>query len=803
MQKISRAMSVETKKQLLIGLYVAFMLIVNTVGTKIMSIAGVRASVGILYLPFLFIISDTISEAFGKEEAKRMANISTFLLLLLVISFYVCISLPPHPGWEYQKEYRTIFNQSVRMSAASVIAFFISQRMDIDIFSKLRKKTSGKRLYVRNVVSTAVSLAADTILFMFLAFYRMSDKYTVGFVFSLIWPYYLLKLAFTFISAPLCYLGVWWCKRGRTEIPQGFAKGSYAGAESDADAAGGSDASHVVGDSGSGPVVLPGAVESADFGVAGEFSDGDVSGYSGDNGMSAAAVNGDDGDDDDDEDDEEWARKWRLANGMAEKTSDESLSDGNATQDVRVPTETYDAGGSEGDLSFAGQNAENYDFGAIGADSHQLSDEQHSETDYSQLSDVVEVATAEQFPGLEEDLVEKEKREALERLLKQNIPGIAFFGSDGRPEVTMEFDDDMETYEDEPDPVAFDGISRETDEFDNPNIAIHDTVMMDIDAAIAVADKRLREEGFDKDCDYQEDDSEIEKWWDDFEMDPDSFLSINQVNTSYRVEDEEFKKELRARIRRNKGESESKGDRKKSIFGKPKRHNRSSDAVLDAFEPARDAYSAADSTISLPDENPNEAAFDGFALVGDLRIPKSASDDDGAGEQDYDDSEIDKWWDDFEYDAEDVLDWSAVNLSYRSAGKTRGKTYNENSNFERNGIEQTAPDWALGEWYVDEGDFGLQRVATFRRNCYINQNDEDIGLIEYNTIGDNAALEYYVVKRTDTDFSVEQHDGDFDLIAYYLKKTKDGFKIALSVLGKEVSESDFRPAIKKEDGSRA
>ena len=142
-------------------------------------------------------------------------------------------------------------------------------------------------------------------------------------------------------------------------------------------------------------------------------------------------------------------------------------------------------------------------------------------------------------------------------------------------------------------------------------------------------------------------------------------------------------------------------------------------------------------------------------------------------------------------------------MSYRSAGKTRGKTYNENSNFERNGIEQTAPDWALGEWYVDEGDFGLQRVATFRRNCYINQNDEDIGLIEYNTIGDNAALEYYVVKRTDTDFSVEQHDGDFDLIAYYLKKTKDGFKIALSVLGKEVSESDFRPAIKKEDGSRA
>ena len=208
------SLSLETKKQILIGMYIAFMLIVNTVGIKITTIFGVRVSVGIFYMPLLFIISDTVSEIFGKECAKVMANISTFLLSLLVISFYVAIVLPANETWGLQEAFKTLFFQTFRMSLASVISFFISQRLDIYTFNFIRKITSEKYLFLRNILSTILSQGVDTILFMFMAFYKMNDRYTVSFVFSLIIPYYLAKILLSLISTPLCYIGVWWCKKG-------------------------------------------------------------------------------------------------------------------------------------------------------------------------------------------------------------------------------------------------------------------------------------------------------------------------------------------------------------------------------------------------------------------------------------------------------------------------------------------------------------------------------------------------------------------------------------------------------------
>ena len=188
------------------------MLIVNTLGTKISNIWGIRMSVGVLYMPLLFILSDSISEVFSKEDSKLIANISTFLLCLLILSFYICIHMPADPSWNLQLEFEKIFSQSLRMSIASVISFFVSQRLDILLFFMVKKLTREKFLFARNIISTAVSQLLDTILFMFLAFYRMTDAYTISYIFSLILPYYIIKLVLTFLSTPLCYLLVWWCK---------------------------------------------------------------------------------------------------------------------------------------------------------------------------------------------------------------------------------------------------------------------------------------------------------------------------------------------------------------------------------------------------------------------------------------------------------------------------------------------------------------------------------------------------------------------------------------------------------------
>jgi len=80
------------------------------------------------------------------------------------------------------------------MIIASIIAFFLSQTHDIIVFEWWKKKTKGKALWIRNNFSTIISQFIDTFIFMIIAFYHLTEKFTFTFVMSLIIPYYLFKL---------------------------------------------------------------------------------------------------------------------------------------------------------------------------------------------------------------------------------------------------------------------------------------------------------------------------------------------------------------------------------------------------------------------------------------------------------------------------------------------------------------------------------------------------------------------------------------------------------------------------------
>jgi uncharacterized PurR-regulated membrane protein YhhQ (DUF165 family) len=58
-----------------------------------------------------------------------------------------------------------------------------------------------------------VSQFIDTTIFMFIAFYAISPKFTVAYVFALIIPYWLAKVFIAICDTPLVYLGVWWLKK--------------------------------------------------------------------------------------------------------------------------------------------------------------------------------------------------------------------------------------------------------------------------------------------------------------------------------------------------------------------------------------------------------------------------------------------------------------------------------------------------------------------------------------------------------------------------------------------------------------
>ena len=205
--------SIELKTDLLLGFFIVSLVLANTLGTKITTLFGVRVSVGIFLIPIMFLVTDIIAEVHGKQKAKAFVYIAIFTQLFLLFMTYVAIKLPANLTWGNQTAFASVFGASLRMTIASIIAFIASQFHDVWAFDLLKRKTKGKYLWLRNNVSTFVSQFIDTVLFMFIAFYKINPKFTVPFIISLIIPYWLFKMAFALIDTPFAYLGVWWLKK--------------------------------------------------------------------------------------------------------------------------------------------------------------------------------------------------------------------------------------------------------------------------------------------------------------------------------------------------------------------------------------------------------------------------------------------------------------------------------------------------------------------------------------------------------------------------------------------------------------
>lgn len=193
-----------------VGGYIA----ANTLGSKVTTLFGVAVSVGIFAYPLTFIVTDAVAEVFGKTKAKQIVWAALIAQVFVLLLTFISIKMPPASRYHLNEEYVKVFSGSLRMIIASLIAFVISQTHDIWAFEFWKKKTNGKLLWLRNNLSTFVSQAIDTLLFMFIAFYGINDKFTVTFILQLSLTYWLFKITFAAIDTPLVYLMVRWLKKG-------------------------------------------------------------------------------------------------------------------------------------------------------------------------------------------------------------------------------------------------------------------------------------------------------------------------------------------------------------------------------------------------------------------------------------------------------------------------------------------------------------------------------------------------------------------------------------------------------------
>ena len=195
---------------LLVGLFITALTTSNIISTKIFMIGGIALTVGIVAYPITFLISDTISEVWGKRTARQMVMAGLFANIVMLILLYFARILPPAPFWPNQEAFDLILGGVPRVVLASLLAYIVSQTYDVWSFHYWKDKTSGKHLWLRNNASTMVSQLLDSIIFVTVAFYGLMPNEAV---LSMITVQYIVKFGIALIDTPFCYALVNWAKK--------------------------------------------------------------------------------------------------------------------------------------------------------------------------------------------------------------------------------------------------------------------------------------------------------------------------------------------------------------------------------------------------------------------------------------------------------------------------------------------------------------------------------------------------------------------------------------------------------------
>lgn len=164
-------------------------------------------SVGAILYPLTFMLTDLITEFYGKEKANFCIRLAIFMNI-----FVACIITGMDQlqctSWSRvdSATFHKVFGLYSVAFIGSMIACYTAQMLDVTIYLWIRKLTKGKLLWARNNGSTAVSLFFDT--FIVISFMTAFGVLPVERMWLLIMNSYLFKLLFSICSTPLFYICV-------------------------------------------------------------------------------------------------------------------------------------------------------------------------------------------------------------------------------------------------------------------------------------------------------------------------------------------------------------------------------------------------------------------------------------------------------------------------------------------------------------------------------------------------------------------------------------------------------------------
>lgn len=221
---------------ILAGFFIANALIAEVIGVKIFSLEdsiGVpRANInlfgnsfsfhltaGVMLWPVVFVMTDIINEYYGPKGVKFLSYLAIGLIAFSFLAYNLAINLKPSEYFSIgngidkpDAAFRGIFGQGLWIIIGSILAFLLSQVLDVLVFHRIKKITGEKNIWLRATGSTLVSQLIDSFVVLFIAFYigkrlqtGQGDPWSINQVLTTGTGNYLYKFVVALIMTPVIY----------------------------------------------------------------------------------------------------------------------------------------------------------------------------------------------------------------------------------------------------------------------------------------------------------------------------------------------------------------------------------------------------------------------------------------------------------------------------------------------------------------------------------------------------------------------------------------------------------------------
>ena len=195
-----------------IGLYCYTVFATITANIEVLIVVnafGMEQTLGNILFASTFLVTDLLSEFYGKKASQKAVNIGIACsLAFIVISQSWLIYVPAESDWA-MPHMQAIFSNTPRLMLTSFVVYAICQRFDVWAYHgwwafTTKKYGDSKRfLWLRNNGSTLLSQLLNSLLFTFGAF---AGTYELPTLLSIFWSSYIIFIVTSLADTPVMYL---------------------------------------------------------------------------------------------------------------------------------------------------------------------------------------------------------------------------------------------------------------------------------------------------------------------------------------------------------------------------------------------------------------------------------------------------------------------------------------------------------------------------------------------------------------------------------------------------------------------